>query len=453
MAISAPGLGSGLDVTSIVSKLMEVERLPLNRLQGTEAVIKAEISAYGALKSALSSLQGTLADLKDADTYRATSATSSDDSVLSLSSDTDAVASSYYVTVNRLAQQHKLGSAESAAETLFGGGLGDELTLTAGSESFTLDLSTAMTLSEIQQAINADDNESGISAGLITGDSGNQTLVLTAKESGYDDRVQLSFGGAIGAATFNFSTLNRGSDDQLLASDSELDAALVVDGVSITRGSNSIDDVIGGLTLNLKGEGQASATIAGNSALATNAFSSFISSYNGLRTQMGALASAGFSGRTLLRSIESQVRGLLNSATTGLGDYSYLSELGVTTNSETGDLELDNDMLVTALEDNPESLIGFLTDDDDGFATRFDTLLDNLVLSGGTIDRVIDGANARVKSIDKQQASLEMRLEGIEARYLSQFATLDTLMAEMTTTSNFLTTQLAGLSELFLKRD
>ena len=184
MALSAPGLGSGLEVTSIVSQLMEVERQPLARLQGKEAVIEAEISAYGALKSALSSLQGTLSDLKDTDTYRATSATSSDETVLSLSSDTDAVASSYYVTVDRLAQQHKLGTAESAAETLFGGGVGDELTLTAGSESFTLDLSTGMTLSEIQQAINIDDNETGISAGLITGNSGKQTLVLTAKESG-----------------------------------------------------------------------------------------------------------------------------------------------------------------------------------------------------------------------------------------------------------------------------
>ena len=73
MAISAPGLGSGLEVTSIVSQLMEVERQPLARLQGKEAVIEAEISAYGALKSALSSLQGTLSDLKDTDTYRATS--------------------------------------------------------------------------------------------------------------------------------------------------------------------------------------------------------------------------------------------------------------------------------------------------------------------------------------------------------------------------------------------
>ena len=90
---------------------------------------------------------------------------------------------------------------------------------------------------------------------------------------------------------------------------------------------------------------------------------------------------------------------------------------------------------------------------DNGFATRFDALLENLVTSGGTIDRVTDGANARVQSIERQKASLELRLEKIEARYMIQFASLDTLMAEMTTTSNYLSSQLDGLSELFLNRD
>ena len=73
--------------------------------------------------------------------------------------------------------------------------------------------------------------------------------------------------------------------------------------------------------------------------------------------------------------------------------------------------------------------------------------------SGGSIDSVTDGANDRVRSIGKQKASLELRLEKIEARYMLQFASLDTLMAEMTTTSNYLSSQLDGLSELFLNRD
>ena len=125
------------------------------------------------------------------------------------------------------------------------------------------------------------------------------TDLRIAKESGYDDRVQLSYAGNIDADTFKFSTLNRDSNDKLLKSDTELDASLVVDGVSITRSSNAIDDVIEGLTLNLMGEGQASATISGNSAMATDAVNSFISNYNGLRTQMADLSSAGFSGRSL----------------------------------------------------------------------------------------------------------------------------------------------------------
>ncbi|MCP4993682.1 MAG: flagellar cap protein, partial [Gammaproteobacteria bacterium] len=201
MAIAAPGLGSGLDVTGIVSQLMEVEQQPLVRLNQKEAQAQAQISAYGTLKSGLSSLQTAVEKLQDAATFQATKASSSDSDIFTASSDTDAVASSYNVTVNRLAQQHKLGSSEFASTATFGGGVGDELTLTVGSESFTLDLSTAMTLSEIQAAINVDGNETGVTAGLIAGDSGNETLVFTSGSSGYDNRVELSFGGAVDATT------------------------------------------------------------------------------------------------------------------------------------------------------------------------------------------------------------------------------------------------------------
>ena len=227
MPISSPGLGSGLDVTSIVSQLMEVERQPLVRLDGQEALVQAEISAYGNLKGGLSSMQSSLTKLQDALTFQSTTAASSDSAVLDVSSDTDAVTSSYSVTVNRLAQQHKLGSSEFASTASFGGSAGDVLTLIVGAKSFTLDLSSAKTLSEIQEAINVDGNQTGLTAGLITGDSGNQTLVLTSGDTGYDKRVQLSFGGMLDANTFNFSMLNRDADNQLLATENELDASQI----------------------------------------------------------------------------------------------------------------------------------------------------------------------------------------------------------------------------------
>lgn len=447
MAISSPGLGSGLDVSGIVSQLMAIEQQPLTRLNQKEAEAQAEISAYGSLKGGLSSLQSAMDKLTDADTFQATKASSSDSDVLTVSSDTDAVNSSYSVTVNRLAQQHKLGSSEFASSATFGGTAGDELTLTVGTDSFTLDLSTAMTLSEIQSAINVETNETGVTAGLITGDNGNQTLVLTSSATGYDNRVQLSFGGSLDASTFNFSMLNRDENDQPLAGESELDASLTVDGVSITRASNSVSDAIAGLTLNLQATGQSTLSITRDSSIAKNAVDSFVTAYNSLGDQLSTLQESGASG-SVLRNIENQLRGMLNTSLTGLGSYSYISQLGVTTNSDTGKLEFDSETFVSALQDAPDSVTSFFSDESGGFATRFDSMLEGFVQTGGTIDSIIDGSNDRIDSIERSRESLERRLEDIEARYLQQFSALDGLIASMSTTSDYLTSQLDMLSNL-----
>jgi len=447
MAISSPGVGSGLDVTGIVSQLMAVERQPLLRLDQKEARLQAEISAYGSLKSALAELQDSLGTLKEAATFQATKSSSSDTDLLTVSSDTDAVTSSYSVTVNRLAQQHKLGTAEFASSATFGGAEGDELIFTVGTNSFNLDLTTAMTLSEIQQALNEESNETAVTAGLITGDSGNQTLVLTSGEYGYDNRVQFSFGGTIDIATFNFSMLNRDADDQLLVSENDLDASLTVDGVSVTRSSNSINDVVEGLTFDLQSTGQASVSIERDSSVAKGAVESFVEAYNSLKEQLSKLRASGASG-SVLRGVESQLRRVLNNGLSGLGDYSYISELGVTTNSDTGTLELNSDRLITVLDEKRDSVLSFFSDEDAGFTVNMDNMLEGFLQSGGTIDSIIKGATNRVDSIERSRDSMERRMEAIEQRYLNQFGALDTLMASMTTTSDYLASQLDMLSNM-----
>jgi flagellar hook-associated protein 2 len=450
-SIASPGLGSGLDVNGIITKLMAVEEQPLVRLNQKEASVQAGISAYGALKGSLSALQTSMTSLQSATTFQATNASSSDTEVFTVSSETNAVTSSYSVTVDRLAQQHKIGSSELASTTTFGGAAGDELTLTVGSDSFVLDLSTAKTMEEIQTAINVETNSTGITVGLITGDSGNQTLVMTSGSTGYDNRVQLSYGGAINASTFNFAMLNRDDDDVLLATENELDASLVVDGVAITRSDNSINDAINGLTLNLTGVGQSTASISQDTSSATSAVSSFVNAYNDVKSQLATLGGSGVSS-SLIRSIDSQLSGILNGGTSGLGSYSYVSQLGVTSNAETGKLEFDSSILATAMKDTPSSVEAFFSNTDEGFASRLDTMLEGFVESDGLIDSIVAGAKSNVSAIERSRDLLELRLEGVERRYRNQFTALDTLMAQMTTTSDYLGRQLDALDNL-MSRD
>jgi flagellar hook-associated protein 2 len=127
--------------------------------------------------------------------------------------------------------------------------------------------------------------------------------------------------------------------------------------------------------------------------------------------------------------------------------------MGVTTNSDTGKLEFDGTKLDAALADNPDSVISFFAAEDSGFATRMDGMLAGYLDSDGVIDSIIDGANSRIKDISRSRESLERRLESTEQRYLQQFSALDSLMANMNSTSDYLASQLDALSNLTINRN
>jgi flagellar hook-associated protein 2 len=143
----------------------------------------------------------------------------------------------------------------------------------------------------------------------------------------------------------------------------------------------------------------------------------------------------------------------LNNGISGQGQYAYISELGVTTNADTGKLQLDSDQLMSALQENSDSVIGFFSDQSVGFATRMDNILEGFLQAGGTLGSIVNNANSRVDSIERSRESLERRLETIEQRYLKQFSALDTLMTSMTTTSDYLTSQLDMLSNMINRND
>ena len=455
MAITSAGVGSGLDVNSIISQLMEIEREPLLKLDQKEATVQAQISSFGAIKSVLSSLQSSLDKLKDASTFQSKSGTSSDTDVFTASADTDAVASAYNITVNRLAQSHKMGSTEFSDSTTFGGNAGDELTLTVDGASFTVDLSAGMTLSEIQAEINTDANATGVTAGLITGDSGNQTLVLTAKDTGYDKRIQLSYGGTITAGTLNLSTLNTDENNVALASDAELDASLTVDGVSVTRASNTVSDVVSGLTLNLKSTGSATATITNDTSTATSAINGFVSAYNEVLKTLG---DSSLDGNSIVNNIQNQLRNVFNNKAAVSGDISYAAELGIASvyevgGNNNGSIAADSDTLNAALEENLDDVISFFTDETNGFAARMDTMLEGFLGSGGVMDGMVENANNRIDSIERSRDALSRRLVATETRLRSQYTALDTLMSQLTTTSNYLSSQLANLPSLTRKNN
>lgn len=443
MAITASGIGSGLDIESIVSQLMSLERRPLFALEDRESEIQAQLSAYGRLKSSVSTFQDAMKDLASADKFRIFTSASSDEDVLTATADSDAAAGTYSLQIDRLAQNHKLGSDEFADTDTFGGTAGDTLNLTVGTDTLAVDLSTAKTLSEIRDAINADSNNPGVTATILNTGTGTQRLVLTADESGYDTRVQLSYGGTIGAGTFNLATVNQDALGATLVDLTELDASFSVDGFALTSSSNNVTGVIDGLTLELKQTGSANLTLTRDTEKITESAQAFVDAYNALHSTMASMRNGNLSGDSTILSIQGQLRSVINAPPVGLtGSFNALSNVGITTDSKSGNLVFNETDFQDALDTDFSSVSELFSHDDQGYAFRFEALADSLLDTDGLIDSREDGLNTRIRDVQDDQLDLEYQLELKEKALRSQYAALDGLLGSLNNTSQFLFQQL-----------
>lgn len=442
MAITAAGAGSGLDIEGIVSQLMALERRPLVALQQKESETQARISAFGSLKSAISTFKDAMDKLGSADKFRIFTPTSSDEGVLTATATSSAAAGSYNLDVQRLAQNHKMGSDPFASGTTFGGAAGDSLTLTVNGSSSTIDLSTATDLAGVRDAINSASDNPGVTATIVN-DGTNEHLILTSDESGYDQRVQLSYGGTITASTFNFSTLNQDSAGSTMTDLTQLDASFSVDGIAVTAASNEASGVVDGLTFSLKGVGASTLTVARDTESIQANAQEFVDAYNAVLQKVDELKSGTIGNDSTLRSIVSQFRSVLNTPASGLsGAFSSLSEIGITTNQDSGELQLDAAKFSSALDTDFSAVSDVFADTTSGYATRFIDVASAMLETDGLLDSRVDTLNERVRRYQDQESSMEANLVLKEKAMRAQYAALDSLIGSLNSTSAFLTSQL-----------
>lgn len=436
------GVSSGvLDVNSIVSQLMAVESRPLALLETKKTELNAQISAYGSLKSVLSSFQTAMSNLGDLAKFKVFSASSTDTAVLTASASSSAAAGSHSVQVVRVAEQHKLYSNTSFAST-------DVLpatttTITVGSTAFSVDLS-GKTLSEAATAINAATDNSGVTATVSNVDGGYK-LLLTADDTGSTNALSVAYSGA---DPFSFQTINQDRNASGGFTSADLDAVLILDGsasLTATRSSNAVTDLIGGVTLNLLAAGTVTVTTARDTEAITKSAQAFVDAFNTVRSNIKVLRAGTLSGDSNLLSIEAKIMSVINTPPSGLSSsYSYLSQVGVSIQKD-GSMALDSTALSTALTADFSGVANLFANDDQGYAYRMKAAADDLLATDGLIDSRTTGLEESVASVQEQEDKTSARLAIIEQRYRTQFTALDVLMASMNTTSTFLTSQLANL--------
>lgn len=457
MAISSLGIGSGIDISSLISGLVSAEGEPtLKRLESKEAGIQADISAFGSLKGALSSFQTSLAGLKDAADYQARSATPSDQSIFSASADTTAAASLYGIEVVQLAQAQKLiskdGYFSSGGDTVGEG----TITFTQGTDSFDIAVASSDTLEEVRDAINSAGDNTGLTAAIINVDDGGggteSKLVFTASDTGLDNAITITVddtGDSNHTDANGLSRLvNANLDEPAIAKDGQIK----VDGQLVSSDNDTFTGVISGVTINAHDVGAGETlTVALDKNAVTAKINSFISSYNELIGTFSALGSydaetetAGLlQGDYTLRAIENGVRSTIFSAGTGTAAFGSLAEIGITT-GEDGKFTLDASKLDSVLTSNFDD-VGDLFAGDTGLATTLNTLVENYTKRDGLIDSRTSGLQLAVDDITDERADLEQRLLSFEARITKQFIAMDRIVSTLQSESSFLTQQLANL--------
>ena len=439
--LSAAGIGSGLDIEGIINSLMAVEQIPLQKLQLESAGYLTKISAYGMLRSALAPFQDAVDKLKNFDDFNPVRA-SSNDASFSASATNEAALGSYRISVDRLAQAHKMGSAsQTDADTTTFGNAGDQMTLTTDAGAFTIEYG-GKTLKEIQTAINEATDNIGITASIIRENDSSYYLSLTSDKTGLANAMTLSFTDSNGIAItdpFGFTQTQEA-----------LDAQVTIDDVYIVESSeNSITDAIQGVTINLLKEGTSTGqlSISRDDKAVVNAVEDFVDAYNDMRENFDELRQGDLSGDGTLRLIENQVRSLVGSQAGIGGAYNYASQVGISFQKD-GTLSFNSTKLSSALESDLAAVAELFANDDQGFAFQLSGVLDNMLSTDGMIDVREEGLNASVDSTNDAMEKMQTRLGLVEARYRNQFTSLDLLLGELQATSSYVEAQLKSLENL-----
>jgi len=469
-SVSSLGIGSGLDLSGILQKLVEAERAPTTqRLDLKEAQTQASISAFGSLKSSLSEFQTKLKELTSLSEFQDRSVTVSNADIFEATADSTASVGTTNINVLNLAEAHKLVTVGFAdADTVVGTGT---LKIEAGGSSFDINITDGQ-LSSIRDAINSSAAKDQVSASIITvdkdGGGTESKLVLTAKGTGESNAIELTItNDSVGTDTDDsgLSQLHFVDGDvnnRLTELTAATDGRITVDGFTVSSSTNEFKDALTGVTITAlkasadpENDPPETLDIALNKTAVEGKVSSLVVTFNGLKDTFNQLLSfdvgtgeAGLlNGDSSVRTAQIQLeRVLYDSLNEAVGAFDNLAQLGITT-GEQGKLSLDSDVLNKAINENFDDIGNFFAGDK-GLAKKLDDVIGGFLSATGVIGVREDGLDTTLTDIAKDRQALNVRLASIEARTRQQFAALDGLISQLNSTGSFLTDQLKNTSAI-----
>ncbi|HTP50329.1 MAG TPA: flagellar filament capping protein FliD [Anaeromyxobacteraceae bacterium] len=436
----AGGLASGLDTNSIVQAEVAVATEPLTALQTQQSDVQTQVSTLGTLVSDLQALQSATDGLSTNGALGLK--TTSSNTTFTATPGTGAVAGSYAVQVTALAQAAKARSQGFAAGALVQGGT---LTLDVQGTDYPITIADGSQLGDVAAAI----NQSGapVSA-VVLNDGTNSYLSLSDTNTGYPltgtPADALSF-------TENY-TGTTGQPLKLASTQTAANATLTVDGLSFTRQSNVVSDVLPGTTLTLnsvaaKGSAPETLTLA-NDPTATQAnLQAFVSAYNTLVTALGQqlLPAAGTDRNSTLaddpaiRYLQSQLQQITTTVVPGIGGLNSLAQLGISTN-EDGTLTIDSSTLASAISQNASAVNAIFASASTGISSVVDNLVTTYAEPGdGILSTDQAAGNQQIKDLQLQESDLQAEIATYQQTLQNQFNAMESTISSLKTSANYIT--------------
>ncbi len=377
------GIGTTLPISAILAGLLNIDSIPLVNLQNQVTGINTELSAYSSLSLALSTFQEAVQQLTLPTEFGTLTATSSNTSVLSATAVSGAELGNETIDVTALAQAQSIATAGQASQStsLATGTSSSTVTFTFGTEnaatstspasftanpalaagSITIDSSND-TLAGIRDTIN--NANLGVTAQIVNNGSTSQLVITSA--SGASQAVHISVSGDSGISSLLTYPPATGTTGGPTETEAGQDAALTINGVSVTSPTNSITSSIPDLSLTLTATGTTTLTVAQDNTSTQKNIDAFVSAYNVLQTEISSLTAfnAGTGGTngpligdSTTLNVQSSLQNILASALTGTGSggLTTLATVGITLNAD-GTLSVADSVLSAALAANPAAI-------------------------------------------------------------------------------------------------
>lgn len=459
--ITFSGLGSGLDFSKLTEAILSEKSRPLTQLQAKNSEYSKRSDALKAFNSKLLALTSAADALNDKTLGTSRLASSSTATVATVTADSTAVAGSINLSVTRLAtsltQTSRVYTDDSAA-VLAGAATTATFELRKGGASsgtaITIN-SSNNTLTGLRDAINNAD--AGVNATIVDVDGTGTKfkLALNSTATGAAGRVQLvettSTGTGADVALTSINPPGATSDF------SELDASFSLNGLAVTRSSNTVSDAVGGLTITLKGSGSTSIGVTSKTSDINDKLANFVTAYNDVQSfiagqytkDAGGRPSGLLAGDPTLRQVQRQVSDAigLNSTSNG-GVFKNLAEIGIKRDNN-GKLSLDSSVLNEKLDKNlgdVQALLAGKTDSNQGLGKTlneaFDKLSDDIT---GVVKTAINGYADSIKRTDRNIANQIARLSDLRQSLTRQFAAADAAIGQLNGQGTQLTTILESM--------